>query len=450
MTLTPQKTTIEPLTSSVSPPQSDCQLDWKNCWYPITFVQDFPKSRPYGFTLYDEPFVLFVNKQGKLVCLQDICPHRAAKLSDGQILDGNLECLYHGWQFNDEGKCVHIPQLPDDTPIPKNACITSFFVVQKQGIIWFWRGKKEEADETRIPTIANLDKRDMMVTDCMIDLPYDQTYLIENVVDPAHVHISHHGSLGNRKNAQPLTMEVKEKSIEGIKSVYKYAKTAAMGWITLDFIAPNLVMYEFTLPNQLMGGTALYSLPSGKGSCRLLLRNYSNIPNWKARLKPRWLLHLGSNRILEEDSVFIMAEQSILEKSKQTMQDLILPLKTSDLLVVEYRKWLDTFGKALPFYQGYTTAKSSPKTGENSQTKVTLDRFKQHTQICHSCRQTYQRIIITQKVLIAVAILLAACAILTDGTKLEIISILLSLFSLIIAVGLGVLKAKFEQPYTRP
>jgi hypothetical protein len=36
---------------------------------------------------------------------------RLAKLSEGQIVDGKLECLYHGWQFDGEGKCVKIPQV---------------------------------------------------------------------------------------------------------------------------------------------------------------------------------------------------------------------------------------------------------------------------------------------------------------------------------------------------
>ncbi len=52
------------------------QFDAQNCWYPITFVRDFPSNRPYGFTLYDEPFVLFRERAGKLACLQDVTAHR--------------------------------------------------------------------------------------------------------------------------------------------------------------------------------------------------------------------------------------------------------------------------------------------------------------------------------------------------------------------------------------
>jgi phenylpropionate dioxygenase-like ring-hydroxylating dioxygenase large terminal subunit len=247
--------------------------------------------------------------------------------------------------------------LPDEAEIPRNACVKSFNVVEKQGIIWFWRGKNEEADKNLIPTISNLDRSDFIAIDCAIDLPYDQSYLIENVIDPAHVHISHDGSLGNRQKAQPLEMEILESSIEGIKARYKYTKKANDNWINLDFVAPNLAVYGFTVGNNITVGTALYSIPTSKGYCRLLLRNYSSFFNWKTKLKPRWLSHWENNRILEEDSVFIVAEQSFIESRQESMQKIILPLKTSDVLVVEYRKWLDRYGKNLPFYQGYTTSK---------------------------------------------------------------------------------------------
>jgi phenylpropionate dioxygenase-like ring-hydroxylating dioxygenase large terminal subunit len=445
MTLTPNKKEITDLMQ----PEKEKQFDWKNCWYPITFIQDFPSNRPYGFTLYDEPFVLFKNKSGKLACLQDICPHRAAQLSDGQIMDGKIECLYHGWQFDTEGKCQHIPQLPDETKIPNNACVQSFVVVEKQGIIWFWRGKNEEADKNLIPTIPNLDSADFIATDFALDLPYDQSYLIENVIDPAHVHISHDGSLGNRKNAQPLEMEILESSLAGIQGRYRYTKKANNNWINLDFVAPNLVLYGFTLAKNIIIGTALYSLPTAKGSCRLLLRNYSNFLIWKTKLKPRWLSHWETNRILEEDSTFIVAEQFIIESRNESMQKIILPLKTSDVLVVEYRKWLDRQGKNLPFYQGYTTSKLTKGIVTNNQEKATLDRFKQHTQICSSCSRAYQTTIRLKEILIVIAIALAAVAIITDVSRVRITAVMLFLLSVIMAVVANQVKTRFEHSYSR-
>ena len=58
------------------------EFNFRHCWYPVCFLQDLSTERPYSFSLYDEPFVLFKNQAGQLICLTDRCPHRAARLSD--------------------------------------------------------------------------------------------------------------------------------------------------------------------------------------------------------------------------------------------------------------------------------------------------------------------------------------------------------------------------------
>jgi len=105
------------------------EFNWQNCWYPVVFLADLPAGKPYGFSLYGEPLLLFRDGQGRLACVPDRCPHRAARLSDGQIIDGKLECLYHGWQFNATGECVRIPQLPADKQIPAPACLKPYHTV---------------------------------------------------------------------------------------------------------------------------------------------------------------------------------------------------------------------------------------------------------------------------------------------------------------------------------
>ena len=436
-------------TETISSLDSQTEFDWKNCWYPIIFIRDFSNKFPYAFTLYNEPLVLFEAKNGQLACLKDICPHRAAKLSDGQLIEGKIECLYHGWQFDLAGKCQHIPQLPKEAAIPRQACVESFVVVKKQEIVWLWRGEKELANEDLIPTIANLDSASFVVTDFAIDLPYAQSYLIENLLDPAHVHISHDGSLGNRQDAQPLRMEILESSLKGIQGRYKYSQKANSSWINLNWAAPNLVTYSFSFGPKIKAVMAFYSLPTAKGNCRLLLRNYSNFLTWKTKLEPRWLSHFKTNRILEEDCVFIVAEQSYLEQSGQSMQSIFLPLKTSDVLVVEYRKWLDQYGQSLPFYQGYTTSKLVRVKSDNESQQITPDRFKQHTQICRTCTKAYQTTIRTKQILIGIAITLAALAIITDSRQIKILLVTLSILSVILGGIANFLKSKFELSYHR-
>ncbi len=446
MTLTSNK--IE----SLPTPDTQQQFDGENCWYPITFVRDFPRNRPYGFTLYDEPFVLFRVRGKKLACLQDICPHRAAQLSDGQIRDGKIECLYHGWQFNPEGKCQHIPQLPDEAKIPKLACVKSFFVVEKQGIIWVWRGQSETADENLIPILPELEKSEFVQADFMLDLPYEQSYLIENVMDPAHVSISHHNTRGggNRQNAQPLEMEVIQTSSLGIRGKWRGINQPNDSWKFIDFIAPSLVLNTaYVQSKNWTFGLALYSLPVGKNRCRLLARGYRNFWKWDVKIRPRWLDHLNTNKILEQDLPLIVGQQQQIEKLAQNLKQTYFPLKTSDLLVIEYRKWLDKYGSILPYYQGYTTSKKKEKVPQNLQQLVDSERLNRHTQICSSCSRAYQTTIRLKQILIGIAIALAAVAIITDVSQIKMVAVMSSILSVIMAVVATQVKTRFERSYPR-
>ena len=424
------------------------EFNYRHCWYPICFVQDLPADRPYSFSLYDEPFVAFRNKDG-VVCLIDRCPHRAAKLSDGQIIDGKIECLYHGWQFGSDGECLHIPQLAADAKIPLNACVKSFLVVERQSIIWMWAGVAEAADEKRIPTIAELDKPGFVSSDYIRDLPYDQSYFIENVIDPAHVHISHDGILGKREYARPLEIEAIANSAAGIHSRIRGMGKSDTSWSNLDFIAPNLVIYTFKIEQRgWFGGTALYSIPLGKDRCRILLRNYGNFLTWKIKLTPRWLDHIMvRNKILEGDLQLVVGQKKQIQRLGKNLKELFLPLKTSDTLVLEYRKWLDKFGSSLPYYQGYSTSKNVGS-AENSCQSSPLDRFSQHTQICSSCNRAYQVTNQLKSFLIGVAIALAALAIVTESDT-KIVAVSASLLAVVLAAMAQKVKTQFERSYTR-
>lgn len=439
MTITPHQHEIEQASFTSSMSESSQDFNWRNCWYPITFVQDLPKNKPYSFSLYDEPLVLFKNQDGRLGCLSDLCPHRATKLSHGQIIDGKIECLYHGWQFATDGQCLHIPQLPKEATIPKNACVQSFAVVERQGMIWMWAGEAKAADETLIPTIPELDQPEFVTTDFMSNIPYDQNTLIENAIDPAHVPISHDGTLGNRAEAFPLEMELIATSAEGIYGKYRNLNSSHTSWSNINFVAPNLVMVYIPI-NEKRGwyrGAAAYSLPLGKNRCRVLFRAYQNFSQWQVKLIPRWLEHWYRRKVLQQDMQQAAEQQKHLERLRKSPRELYLPLKTSDLFPVEYRKWLDKYGSSSPFYQGYATCKANINYEEN-------DRLESHTQICSSCTNAYRVTKLVKHILVGVAIAGAALAILTDDSWISPVAVITSLLAVVLAFVAQKVKTKFE------
>ena len=382
----------EPAFDHAAEAPADVAFDWRNTWYPITFLRDLAKDRPSGFAIYDVPLVLFVDYAGKIVCLRDRCPHRAARLSDGQIVDGRLECRYHGWQFGAGGRCLHIPQLLARREVPARSQVQDYPVAVQGEIVWVWAGDPELADLAQIPVTARANEASNFSVTFQMDLPYDQSYLIENIIDIAHIHIAHHGVRGGglREAAKPVDFQIEDISISGIRSTFRSVGLVRADGsqgpkgATVEFVAPNLVRYASNYADTaLVAGLELFSLPIGKSRCRLLYRKYSNFTSGIERRKPRWLEHLTQCKILEQDMAVVTGQAADIDGQEAELRDVWLPLKSSDRLVVEYRKWLDRFGGTLPFYRGFA---SSRKVGGAPHLQpLPTDRHTLHTRICLTC-----------------------------------------------------------------
>ncbi|HEY9701409.1 MAG TPA: aromatic ring-hydroxylating dioxygenase subunit alpha, partial [Allocoleopsis sp.] len=322
-------------------------------------------------------------------------------------------------------------------------------VVEHQGMIWIWAGNGE-IDHNKLPNMDILQQEGVIYFDTITDLPADYTYLIENGVDPAHVPISHDGTeLGaKRANAQPLEMEIIGVSNQGFQGQLRRQNNPHAPWMLFNYIAPYLVLYDFNLSQfGKIGGLIAYFVPLGKNKTRVFVRRYGK--NFFSRwftIQPRWLEHIRQNKILEEDLFFIISEANYIEHSGKTLKDVFLPLKTVDVFVLEYRKWLDKYGFNLPSYDGYTTAKRPANLSDNL---MTFDRLSRHTQLCSSCNQAHKNTQKAQKISLAIAIILAAITLLLDSFPLKLTTVSLSLLAIIIMVLARQLQTKFEYIYKR-
>jgi len=81
-------------------------------------LNDIPFDTPFRLEHNGTPIVVIRTKE-RITAYHDICPHAQWPLSEGEIVDGHLECPGHGWQFSLEtGQCLNSPAY----------CLTSFLV----------------------------------------------------------------------------------------------------------------------------------------------------------------------------------------------------------------------------------------------------------------------------------------------------------------------------------
>ncbi|KAK4769462.1 hypothetical protein SAY86_027612 [Trapa natans] len=337
----------------------EAEYDWTEEWYPLYLTKDVPDDAPLGLRVFDKNLVLYRDGGDILRCHEDRCPHRLAKLSEGQLVDGRLECLYHGWQFEGEGKCVKIPQLPSDAKIPRPACLRTYEVRDSQGVVWVWMSKAPPKPE-KLPWFENFARPGFNGTSSIHELPYDHSILLENLMDPAHIPISHDRTdwTAKREDAQPLSFQVTERTDRGFAGWWGREKDGSTPNF-LRFGAPCVLQNNREIVGE--NGEKHYFTglflcrPTGQGKSMLIVRFGSTMSSPLLKIFPQWYLHQNSSKVFEQDMGFLSSQNEVLMTAKVPTKELYLNLKSSDTWVAEYRKWMDRVGHGMPYHFGHKT-----------------------------------------------------------------------------------------------
>lgn len=105
-----------------------------HAWHPVALSSEVT-DRPLKVMLLGQPWVLARTGQG-LLALRDVCPHRHAPLSAGCVVDGRIECPYHGWRFGADGRCAGIPAMGDAPPPRSAAAQAPAGLSERYGLVW--------------------------------------------------------------------------------------------------------------------------------------------------------------------------------------------------------------------------------------------------------------------------------------------------------------------------
>ncbi len=158
-----------------------------NHWYAVAQAAELG-AKPLAITLWHQPIVLYRDRSGSPVAVEDRCPHRQVRLSEGTLEGDNLVCAYHGWQFAPDGSCAHVPYLEAHQKLP--TCTLRRYPAREQdGFIWLFPGDVALADQRQplgVPEWAHLD---FIGSVALIDAPCHYSFLIENLMDMYHGHL---------------------------------------------------------------------------------------------------------------------------------------------------------------------------------------------------------------------------------------------------------------------
>ncbi|KXZ55126.1 hypothetical protein GPECTOR_3g278 [Gonium pectorale] len=315
----------------------------RNFWYPAEFSAKLTKDTMVPFDLFGEPWVLFRDEKGQPACIRDECAHRACPLSLGKVVDGQVVCAYHGWEFNGDGACTKMPS----TPFCRNVGVTALPCSEKDGFIWVWPGDGLPAQT--LPDFAKPPEGFDVHAEIMVDVPVEHGLLMENLLDLAHAPFTHTTTFARGWPVPDFVKFHANKVLSGAWDPYP---------IDMAFQPPCMVISLIGLaqPGKIMRGVSaaqcknhLHQLhvcmPSKKGHTRLLYRMSLDFLPWM-----RYVPFIDrvwksvAAQVLGEDLVLVLGQQDRLMRGGDTWGN----PAPYDKLAVRYRRWRNNVNNVEP------------------------------------------------------------------------------------------------------
>ena len=112
-------------------------------WMPAALSAELPgpDCPPVRVRLLGEDLIAFRDSDGRIGLLDEFCPHRRASLFLARNEECGLRCVYHGWKFDVEGKCLDMMNEPPDSDFRDKITTKSYPTLEQGGVVWAYLGE---------------------------------------------------------------------------------------------------------------------------------------------------------------------------------------------------------------------------------------------------------------------------------------------------------------------
>ena len=182
-----------------------CHLPMPFGWFQILYSSDLAPGDALPLHYFGQELVAFRTEDGKARVVDAFCPHMGAHLGYGirehtgkgpKIVGDSIECPFHGWRWNGEGQCTHIPYARNMPPrVQKGESILGAWHVREvnqQILVWYHPEKEAPTWEPQVIPEASPDDSywgDFQIFNWEINTHMQE--MGENAVDAAHFHFVH-------------------------------------------------------------------------------------------------------------------------------------------------------------------------------------------------------------------------------------------------------------------
>ena len=335
-------------------------------WYAVCSARELENKNPYFFTMYNEPLVIYRDKESKLRCIKDLCPHRGASFIGGELIDGELVCPYHGARFSSKGECTNVSRITCNHIVDDNydnyaaKIHLSQYLCEEVGdyIYIYYTGEAKtnlddfevaEPLESRYISNYGFDIKDYAYEEVVVDFKCDWARIIENHLDILHLFWVHGETIPdndvNRKVITSFNQEITREKYQ-IESKYKYKDRDKGEFIRIKFLPPGRILIYKGDPHSSRYIQVLDHIPLSKNQARVIVRHYRRFMKNKLiteLLLFRQLQHKVFYKVFSEDYM-ILRTQTFNTQMGYIVKDNV-KLLGEDKMVQYYWDWFKSANK---------------------------------------------------------------------------------------------------------
>ena len=216
-------------------------------WIPALLAREVaePDGPPVRVKLLGEHLVAFRDTQGRIGLLDEFCPHRRASLFLGRNEECGLRCVYHGWKFDADGRCVDMMNEPESFAHKIRA--TSYPTVEVGGLVWAYMGAADRRPPLPLFAWTQLPDTHRHASKVIQESNWLQG--VEGGIDTSHAPILHrtfgeHSTRPGFKTKDPFVRgKAPTLEVDVTDYGYRYA-----GIRPLDAAEMHVRAYHFILP----------------------------------------------------------------------------------------------------------------------------------------------------------------------------------------------------------
>jgi phenylpropionate dioxygenase-like ring-hydroxylating dioxygenase large terminal subunit len=310
-----------------------------NQWYVILTSKELKSHKPIRVKRFNENLALWRDEIGQACCLADKCCHRGVSLACGKIVNGKLECPFHGFLYDNSGKVKMIPANGMNKPVPETMKVLAYKTYEAYGLIWLWWGDEDKITQqpfffTELAPFSYSTFKDHW------NVHYSRA--IENQLDVVHLPFVHRTTIGRGNKTLvngPVVVRDEELITFYVDNVIDDGKTTPLKpdeipdyekLFHLQFHYPNI--WQNLISDKIRAFAAF--VPVDEANTIIYIRYYQNmirIP-WLKQLF-NYLGKISSIIILRQDKRVVITEMP--KKSTFKMDERLI---MGDKPIIEYRK----------------------------------------------------------------------------------------------------------------